>query len=139
MNVDYLIQLLSNKLSALSLAKDQAFSIGDLERINLIDIEILEVENTLSKLRLLSGITQAASTSGVSETAVVASGIESAVSGVIAAAENKEAAAVLAAESASIVDEPAQLVVEEVIPEVPVLEETITEETHSSKEAILLN
>ncbi len=139
MNVDYLIQLLGNKLNVLNTAKDQAFASGDLERINLIETEVLDVQDTLSKLRLLPGITQAASASGVSEAAVVASGIESAVSGVIAATENQAAAAVLAEEGAVIGAESIQPVVEEVAPSEPAPEEITSEETHSSKEAILLN
>lgn len=53
MNVEYLIQMLGNRLNALALAKEQAFGIGDLEQINKLDIEVYEVQNTLAKLKLL--------------------------------------------------------------------------------------
>lgn len=53
MNVEYLIQMLGNRLNALGLAKEQAFGIGDLEQINKLDIEVYEVQNTLAKLKLL--------------------------------------------------------------------------------------
>ncbi|MCX6791054.1 MAG: glucosaminidase domain-containing protein [Candidatus Gribaldobacteria bacterium] len=58
MNIEYLIQLLENRVSALTSAKDQAFSSGDLERINLIDVEIFGVQDTLTKLRLLFSVSQ---------------------------------------------------------------------------------
>ncbi|MBI5530979.1 MAG: glucosaminidase domain-containing protein [Candidatus Doudnabacteria bacterium] len=60
MNVEYLIQLLQNRLQALLLAKDQAFNAGDLERINTLDAEVMGVQDTLSKLNLLQTAAQAA-------------------------------------------------------------------------------
>lgn len=58
MNINYLIELLSNRLSSLSLAKDQSFSAGDLEHINNLDNEILGVQDTLTKLKLLQTASQ---------------------------------------------------------------------------------
>ncbi|QQR82433.1 hypothetical protein IPJ70_04125 [Candidatus Campbellbacteria bacterium] len=78
MNIDYLIQLLTNRQNGLLLAKDQAFQSGDLERINSVDAEILDVQNTLSKLKLLASIEQAAAATAFSEAEVVKSGIEAA-------------------------------------------------------------
>lgn len=60
MNIDYLIQLLANRLNGLAQAKDQAFMGGDLDRINIIDKEILDVQNTLSQLKLLQNASQEA-------------------------------------------------------------------------------
>jgi hypothetical protein len=77
MNIDYLIQLLTNRLTGLALAKDQAFSSGDLERINTVDAEILDVQNTISKLKLVSNVEQAASASSLTESQIVQRGIES--------------------------------------------------------------
>ncbi len=77
MNIDYLIQLLTNRLSRLVLAKDQAFSSGDLERINTVDDEILDVHNTLSKLRLVLNVDEAATVSSLSASQIVQRGIES--------------------------------------------------------------
>ncbi len=77
MDINYLIQLLGNRLNGLTLAKDQAFSSGDLERINTVDAEILEVKNTLSKLNLISSIEQAAAATSFTEAEVVKNGIES--------------------------------------------------------------
>ncbi len=77
MNIDYLIQLLTNRLTGLALAKDQAFSSGDLERINAVDAEILDIQNTLSKLRLVSNVEQAATVSSLTESQIVQRGIES--------------------------------------------------------------
>ena len=80
MNVEYLIQILKNKLNTLSLAKDQAFMVGDLERINLFDIEINEVSDTLKKLELLAEITQAAVNTNTTATSVVAAGVDAMLS-----------------------------------------------------------
>ena len=68
--------MLENRLKALFQAKDQAFIIGDLERLNSVDSEINEVQNTLSKLRLFADITEAAVTAKTTETAVVEAGVE---------------------------------------------------------------
>lgn len=76
MNITYLIELLTNRLNGLMLAKDQAFSSGDLDRINTVDAEILDVQNTLSKLNLLLSIEQAAATTPFTEAQVVQNGIE---------------------------------------------------------------
>ena len=76
MNIDYLIQLLTNRYNGLLLAKDQAFQSGELERIIAVDAEILDVQNTLSKLKLISTIEQTASLTPFSEAQVVRNGIE---------------------------------------------------------------
>lgn len=76
MDINYLIQLLGNRLNGLTLAKDQAFSSGDLERINTIDAEILEVKNTISKLNLVASIEQTAAATPFTEAQVVQNGIE---------------------------------------------------------------
>ncbi len=76
MNIDYLIQLLNNRLAGLALAKDQAFQAGDLDRINAIDTEVHGVQDTLAKLHLLSGISQTAAATPFTEAEVVKNGIE---------------------------------------------------------------
>ena len=76
MNVDYLIQLLGNRLSALATAKEQAFLTGDLEMINKLDAELNEVLNTINKLKLLQGISETAATTPFTEAEVVQNGIE---------------------------------------------------------------
>lgn len=53
MNVEYLIQLLENKMIVLGNSKAQAFMIGDLASITAIETEIAGVNDTLYKLRLL--------------------------------------------------------------------------------------
>ena len=53
MNVEYLIQLLENKMIVLNNSKAQAFMIGDLATITAIETEIAGVNDTLYKLRLL--------------------------------------------------------------------------------------
>ena len=79
MNIDYLVQLLGNRLNSLALAKDQAFMAGDLERINALDNEIQGVKDTLYKLNLLNSISATAVATGTTETSVVANGIEAIV------------------------------------------------------------
>jgi hypothetical protein len=53
MNVEYLIQLLENKMIVLTNSKAQSYMIGDLAAINAIDTEMAGVNDTLYKLRLL--------------------------------------------------------------------------------------
>ncbi len=76
MNVDYLIQLLGNRLNALAIAKEQAFLTGDLEQINKLDIEANGVLDTLNKLKLLQGISETAAATPFTEAQVVQNGIE---------------------------------------------------------------
>ena len=76
MNVDFLIQVLDNKLSFLRNARAQAFNTGDLAAINTLDEEILGVQDTLVKLRLLATLSITAQNSGNTEAEVIASGIE---------------------------------------------------------------
>jgi len=76
MNVEYLLQLLGNRLTALATAKEQAFLSGDLERINTLDVETDGVLNTINKLKLLEGISQTALATPFTEAEVVQNGIE---------------------------------------------------------------
>lgn len=81
MNVEYLIQLLRNRLNALSIAKEQAFLTGDLERINTLDAETLSVESTIGNLNLLLAADKAALSANTTTAQVVQSGIDAAESG----------------------------------------------------------
>jgi len=76
MNVEYLLQLLGNRLIALATAKEQAFLTGDLERINTLDVETNGVLDTINKLKLLEGISQTALVTPFTEAEVVQNGIE---------------------------------------------------------------
>lgn len=76
MNVEYLLQLLGNRLNALNMSKEQAFLTGDLERINTLDTEINGVLDTINKLKLLEGISQTAMVTPFTEAEVVKNGIE---------------------------------------------------------------
>lgn len=76
MNVEYLIQLLNNKLIVLNNAKILAYNNGDLPTINSLDEEILGVNNTLSQLKLLQTIDIAAASANITSSEVVTSGIE---------------------------------------------------------------
>lgn len=77
MNLDYLIQLLTNKLSTLALAKDQAFQVGDLEKINNVSAEMFDVEATLTKLKLMQTLEQTALATSNSFTDVIKNAVES--------------------------------------------------------------
>lgn len=75
MDIQYLIQVLQNKITALNNAKSQAVSIGDFEQINVIEKELLDTQHTFSQLTMLVNMTQAATTANVSTAEVVASGL----------------------------------------------------------------
>ena len=75
MDIDYLIQLLNNKMIILTNARIQAFSNGDMPTINSIDTEILGVQNTLAQLNLVQQITNAAAASNSTPTDVIANGL----------------------------------------------------------------
>ena len=53
MNVDDLIQLVSNRLREFRLSRDYSRMSGDLERMNAADKEVIALEDTLYKLNLL--------------------------------------------------------------------------------------
>ena len=78
MNIDYLIQLLSNRLATLVLSKDQAFQVGDLERINVVLAEMSDVDATISKLKLMQSLEQTAFATSSSFTSVVKNAVENA-------------------------------------------------------------
>jgi len=76
MDINYLIQLLENRANTLNLGKDQAFQAGDLERINAVDAEILSVQETLNKLKLVNEFSNAAATINTSPAEIIVSGVE---------------------------------------------------------------
>ena len=75
MNVDYLIQLLTNRINILLQAKDQAYISGDLDRINKLDAELVGVQNTLSQLQVLQQMNQAAAASNVTTADIASIGL----------------------------------------------------------------
>ena len=75
MDIFYLIQLLTNKQSALQNAKGQAFAVGDLNQMNAIDAELLGVQNTLSQLQMLASVTEAAAASSATPAQLLSSAI----------------------------------------------------------------
>lgn len=72
MNIEYLIQILENRLNFLTQAKDQAQITGDLERVNAVEAEILGVKDTLFKLHLMQDLSQAAASANTSFSEVMA-------------------------------------------------------------------
>ena len=76
MNIEYLIQLLENKLVALNNAKNQMFNTGEIESINNVDTDILSTEDTLNKLRLILTFTTTANAANASLSEVITNGIE---------------------------------------------------------------
>lgn len=81
MNIEYLVQILENKLTALKNAEIQAFSIGDIENVNVISKEILDTQSTLAKLNLLKDIDGVAASTNTSVSDVVINGINAMRSG----------------------------------------------------------
>lgn len=75
MNVEYLIQLLENKLIFLTNAKAQAFMVGDLNTMNSADVEMAQVNDTLYKLRLLLSATQVAAGANTDISTMIAAGM----------------------------------------------------------------
>ena len=75
MNLEYLIQLLENKLIFLTNSKAQAFMVGDLITMNSTDIEIAQVNDTLYKLRLLLSATQVAAGTNTDISTMIAAGM----------------------------------------------------------------
>ena len=76
MNIEYLIQLLENKMIVLTNAKTQAFSVGDLNTINSAEAEMAGINDTLYKLRLLLAATQAAESANTDISTMIAAGVE---------------------------------------------------------------
>jgi hypothetical protein len=77
MDLNYLINVLQNKINVLTNAKTQAFSIGDLNQISIIEKELLETQNTLSQLILLNQITTASATLNSTPDQIIANGVQS--------------------------------------------------------------
>lgn len=75
MNVEYLIQLLENKLIFLTNSKAQAFMVGDLNTMNSADLEMAEVNDTLYKLRLLLSATQVAAGANTDVSTMIVAGM----------------------------------------------------------------
>ena len=76
MDIEYLTQLLNNRLVSLNNAKIQAFTSGDVATAFSLDEEILSIQNTLSQLGLLTTIHSAASSAQVTPADVISTGIE---------------------------------------------------------------
>lgn len=77
MDIASLSQLLQNKVTILNNAKSQAFSVGDLEKINALEQELFETENTLAQLALLVTVNQISIATNTPPAEVMASGLES--------------------------------------------------------------
>jgi hypothetical protein len=53
MSIDYLIQLLTRKVVTLSQLRTSAELLGDLDRVEELDVQIAETQTTLTALRSL--------------------------------------------------------------------------------------
>ena len=53
MTVEYLIQLLTRKVATLSQLRTSAAALGDLDRVEELDVQIAETQTTLAALRSL--------------------------------------------------------------------------------------
>lgn len=80
MNLDYLIQILQNKIMILNNAKNMAFANGDMDTMNSIDKQLFENQTTLSQLQLLLAATQAMNATSGDLSSIVTAGIAAAQS-----------------------------------------------------------
>ena len=69
---------MQNKVTILSNAKSLAFSSGDLDRMNAIENDLLNTQNTLSQLQMLLDATRAANVSSLDLSTVVTAGVQAA-------------------------------------------------------------
>lgn len=90
MNIEYLIQLLENKMIVLTNTKTQAFSVGDLNTINSAEAEMAGINDTLYKLRLLLAATQAAESANTDISTMIAAGVETMKTGPLAMSNTTE-------------------------------------------------
>ncbi len=75
MNITYLIGVVQNKINALYNAKNQAFSMGDLQLISSIENDLLETQNTLAQLQMLDKTAKAAAAVNTTPAAVLDKGV----------------------------------------------------------------
>lgn len=78
MDIEYILQMLNNRMSVLNNGKALAFNSGDMEAINKIDADIISTQNSITQLLLLQTINNAASAANTTPAEMVASGIETA-------------------------------------------------------------
>ncbi len=74
MNIEDIVQLLNNRLREFQLSRDYAKMSGNLERVNAADAEILALEDTLFKLKLLLDTSKSAAVTESVLTEVITDG-----------------------------------------------------------------
>ncbi len=76
MDLDYLIQILTNKLATLSTGKTLAFNSGDLDAVNKFDDDMTSTQNTINQLQLVRSLTAAANSVNITPAELIANGLE---------------------------------------------------------------
>lgn len=76
MDIDYLLQILTNKIATLNTAKGQVFASGSLDQMNTIDKEILDTQNTINQLNMVASIARLAKETNSTPAEVIASGVD---------------------------------------------------------------
>lgn len=76
MDINYLIQILQNKITILNNAKGQAFAAGNLDQVNAIEKDLLETQNTFQQLTMLVDMAQAAKAANTTPAEVVSTGLD---------------------------------------------------------------
>ncbi len=94
MDINYLIQILQNKITILTTAKGQSFASGNIDQMNLIEKDILDTQNTFNQLTMLVDMAQAAKAANSTAAEVVASGLD-AVQNVVPDIQGPSASAVI--------------------------------------------
>jgi hypothetical protein len=75
MNIDSISQILQNRISALNDARVRAISVGDLEQVNTVEKDLLETQNTLQQLAMLTQVESMAQAANTTPADIVASGL----------------------------------------------------------------
>ncbi len=76
MDIQYLIQILQNKITMLNNAKGQVFASGNIDQLNAIDKDLLDTQNTFAQLCMLVDMETAAKAVNSTTAEVVASGLD---------------------------------------------------------------
>ena len=76
MDIQFLLQVLSNKITTLNTARGQVFASGNIDQVAAIDKDLLDTQNTINQLNMLAVVEQAAKTANVTPAELVASGVD---------------------------------------------------------------
>ena len=78
MDIEYILQMLNNRMSVLQNGKVLAFNSGDIETINKLDADLISTQNSINQLILLKSINTAATATNTTPSEMMTAGIETA-------------------------------------------------------------